>query len=125
MTAKGENTMCEQCNSHDHETRDCGKSAVDSLVMPSQSGASALFIGKDGRVIASVSDFNTSGYGGFSLRQAQEMRVKRSLAHEVMDKLSSPLICEAIDTYDAEKIVNSMCSRCGCRVEIGSVGHEV
>lgn len=97
---------------------------VDSLVMPSPSGVVALFIGKDGRVIASVSDFNTSGYGGFSLQQAQEMRVKRSLAHEVMEKLSSPLICEAIDTYDAEKLVNSMCSRCGCRVEIVAVGHE-
>lgn len=117
--------MCERCNSHDHETSDCGKSAVDPQVMPSPSGVVAVFIGKDGRVIASVSDFNTSGYGGFSLRQAQEMRVKRSLAHEVLKALSSPLICEAIDAYDAEKIVNSMCSRCGCRVEVVAVGHEV
>lgn len=98
--------------------------AVNSLVMPSPSGVVALFIGKDGRVLANTSDFNTSRYGGFSLRQAQEMRVKRSLAHEVLDKLSSPLICEAIDTYDAEKIMNSMCSRCGCHVEIVAVGQE-
>jgi hypothetical protein len=97
---------------------------VDSLVMPSPPGVVALFIGKDGRVIASVSDFDTSGYGGFTLQQAQEMRVKRSLAHEVLDKLSSPLICEAVDTYDAQKIMDSMCSRCGCRVEIVAVGHK-
>jgi len=97
---------------------------VDSLVMPSLSGVVALFIGKDGRVIANVSDFNTSGYGGFSLQQAQEMRVKRSLAHEVFKSLSSPLIFDAIDTYDAQKIMDSMCSRCGCRVEIIAVGHE-
>lgn len=25
--------MCERCNSHDHQTSDCGKSAVDLLVM--------------------------------------------------------------------------------------------
>lgn len=100
------------------------KAPVDSLVMPSPSGVVALFIGKDGRVIASVSDFNTSGYGGFSLRQAQEMRVKNSLAHEVLEKLSSPMICAAVDTYDAKKIMDSMCSRCGCRVEIVAVGHE-
>lgn len=115
--------MCELCNSHDHLTEECGKSAVDSLVMPSPSGVVALFISKDGRVLANASDFNSSGYGGFSLRQAQEIRVKHSLAHEVMEKLSSPLICEAIDTYDAQKIMDSMCSRCGCRVEMVAVGH--
>jgi hypothetical protein len=103
---------------------DKDKTPVDSLVMPSPAGVVALFIGKDGRVLANASDFNASGYGGLSLRQAQEMRVKRSLAYEVLEKLSSPLICAAVDTYDAEKIMNSMCSRCGCRVEIVAVGTD-
>lgn len=97
---------------------------VASLVMPSPSGVVALFINKAGQVLANVSDFNTSGYGGFSLRQSQEMRVKRSLAYEVLNKLSSPLICEAVDHYDAEKIMNNMCSRCGCRLEIIAIGTE-
>lgn len=100
------------------------ESAVDPLVMPPPVGVVALFIGKDGRVIANTSDFNASGYGGFTLRQSQEIRVKSALAREVLDKLSSSLICEAIDTHDALKIMASMCSRCGCRVEIVAVGHE-
>lgn len=87
---------------------------VDPLVMtPAAKGIVALFIGKDGRVITSVNDFSPGGYGG-----------KRSLAYEVMRDLASPLICEAIDAYDAEKILNALCSRCGCRVEIIVVGHE-
>ena len=115
MTAENE------ANSEQHpQVRvDCGVMPQD----PEPCGVVALFIGKDGRVIANVSDFNTSGYGGFSLQQAQEIRVKSSLAHEVLEKLSSPLICAAVDTYDAKKIMDNMCSRCGCRVEIVSVGH--
>lgn len=89
-------------------------------------GVVALLIGNDGRVIASATDFDTSVYGGFSLRQAQEMRAKSSLVKEAMTVLASPLICSAIDTdtYGAEKIVQSMCSLGGCRIEIVAVGHE-
>lgn len=98
---------------------------VDPLVMtPAAKGIVALFIGKDGRVITSVNDFSPGGYGGFSLPESQKIRAKRSLAYEVMRDLASPLICEAIDAYDAEKILNALCSRCGCRVEIIVVGHE-
>lgn len=97
---------------------------TDELALQPPRGVIALLVGKDGRVIANASDFNTGGYGGFTLQEAQKLRVKRNLAHEVMRALSSPLICEAIETYDAEKIMNAMCSRCGCRVETVSVGHE-
>lgn len=100
------------------------QSAVDALVRPTPIGVVAVFTGKDGRVLASASDFEMSGYSGFSIHQAQEMRAKRSLANEVMRSLAHPLICSAIETYDAEKIVASMCSRCGCRVEIVAVGYE-
>lgn len=97
---------------------------LERLVMPTPPGVVALFIGKDGRVLANASDFNSGGYGGFSLQQAQEMRAKRALSREVLSALSSPLVCEAIEAYDAEKIMNAMCSRCGCRVEIIAVGFE-
>ena len=97
---------------------------TDKLALQPSRGVVALFLGKDGRVIASVTDFSTGGYGGFSLHEAQKLRAKRSLAHEVIRVLSSPLICEAIETYDAEKIMGTMCSRCDCRVETVSVGHE-
>lgn len=87
-------------------------------------GVVAIFIGKDGRVIANANDFNAAGYGGFALQQAQEIRARRSLAHEVLEKLSSSLICEAMDSHDAEKLMNSMCSRCGCRIEFINIGHS-
>lgn len=102
------------------------KSKLNDALCPTVAqvnGVVALFIDKEGRVLANVSDFNSSGYGGFTLQQAQEIRAKSSLAHEMLEKLSSPLICAAVDTYDAKKIMDNMCSRCGCRVEIVSVGH--
>lgn len=97
---------------------------ADELALQPPRGVVALFLDKEGRVLASVTDFSTGGYGGFSLQEAQKLRAKRSLAHEAMRALSSPLICEAIETYDAEKIMGAMCSRCGCRVETVAVGHE-
>lgn len=102
------------------------KSKLNDALCPTVAqvnGVVALFIDKEGRVLANASDFNTSGYGGFSLQQSQEIRVKSSLAHEVLEKLASPLICAAVDTYDAKKIMDSMCSSCGCRVELVAVGY--
>lgn len=87
-------------------------------------GVVALLVGKDGRVIANVTDFNAGGYGGFSLKESQTIRAKRNLAISMMRELSSPLICSAIETHDAEKIMTAVCSRSGCRLEIVVVGHE-
>jgi hypothetical protein len=108
------------------QTKESGslQSAVDALVRPTPNGVVALFVGKDGRVLANAGDFDLQGYGGLSLQEAQIMRAKRTLANEVMRSLSHPLICSAIDAYDAQKIMDSMCSRCGCRVEIVSMGHD-
>jgi len=87
-------------------------------------GVVAILIGKDGRCIASASDFNQSGYGGFSLYDSQKMRAKRALAYEAMRALSSPAIYDVVDTYDYEKIMDAMCSRGGCRVETVAVWHK-
>lgn len=97
---------------------------TDVPAMQPASGVVALLVGKDGRVIANATDFNAGGYGGFSLQESQTIRAKSNLANSMIRELSSPLICSAIETHDAEKIMNAMCSRCGCRVEIVVVGHK-
>ena len=70
-------------------------------------GIVAILTSPDGRELASASDFNTGRPAGFSQKQAQEIRARRSLAFEAMKKLSSPLLSNAIDAYDAEKHVGA------------------
>lgn len=63
---------------------------------------------KDGRVIASASDFATDGYGGCSLQEAQTIRARRSLCHAVVDAYCSRVVLDALSTHDCEQIVGKL-----------------
>ena len=86
-------------------------------------GIVAVLISKDGRPIADAADFNRSTPGGFSMQDAQTWRARDALAIKTMKILSSPTLSDAIDTYDAKKIVDKMCQN-GCRVAIIPVGYD-
>lgn len=86
-------------------------------------GVVGVFTDKEGRVIASVSDFDMSGYGGFSLLEAQKLRVRKDLSREVIRKYCSWAITEAIEPYDCEQIVRRLVEK-GARVTVIPVGHE-
>ena len=85
-------------------------------------GVVAVFTDKLGRVVASVSDFESSGYGGFTLRQAQEMRAERQLAYAVVRAYCSEMILEGFETYDCEQILRRLVHK-GARVTLIPVGH--
>lgn len=70
-------------------------------------GMSAIFVA-DGRVIAHVTDFNRSTYGGFSLQESQEHRVRDKLAAAVVKELSSPLLYSNLDSYDCQRILEKI-----------------
>lgn len=71
-------------------------------------GVTLVLIDTKGRVRAHASDFERSGYGGFSLLEAQKLRCRRALAREFVTGGCHPDIAGALDNYDAEKVVQAL-----------------
>lgn len=86
-------------------------------------GCVGLFIGPDGRVVAEVTDFERSGYGGFKLHEAQRIRCMRALNREIMSRFASRVLLNAISDYHAENIVDRMIEDQGYRKHFILIGH--
>jgi hypothetical protein len=86
-------------------------------------GVVAIFIDKEGDVVASVSDFKQDGYGGFSLFEAQKIRVERKIATAVMGAYCSAVILDALDDEDCRRIVRRLVQK-GARISIVPIGHD-
>ena len=86
-------------------------------------GVVAILVGSDGREIVSVTDFHCGSPGGFTQKEAQEVRSSGALAMKAMRELASPVLSDAITQYDAEKILRKMCNN-GCRVIFVPVGYD-
>ena len=91
--------------------------------MGTPQGIVAILVGKDGREIATATDFNHGAPGGFSQKEAQQIRAKKHLAFTTIRNLSSPILADAIDDYSAEQIIGKMCEK-GCRLVIVPVGYD-
>jgi hypothetical protein len=89
----------------------------------SAKGIVAILTDPKGRVVASVSDFTHDGYGGFSLQEAQEHRVKRHLAFAVIRAYCSDFIIPAIEPYDCEQIVARLTRQHGFTRTLIPIGH--
>lgn len=63
---------------------------------------------ESGREIASVHDFDRSGYGGFTLQRSQEIRCKDRLARAVIDRYANPIIADAMDAYQQKSLLDSL-----------------
>lgn len=79
-------------------------------------GVVLVFIDEDGNAIAHAADFNSTGYGGFTLQEAQRIRTKRKLAINVCNAYSSPQFTRGIQDYDAEQIMQRLIDKHGCHV---------
>ena len=86
-------------------------------------GIVAMLVDRDGREIATASDFKREAPGGYTLRQGQQYRAKMALCGAVMRALASPRLSDAIDNYTAERIVEGM-QKQGCRIIIIPIGHK-
>lgn len=84
-------------------------------------GVVAVFTDKHGDVIASVSDFDAQGYGGFTRQQSQEVRAKDRLAVAVVHSYCGAPVCEVLRDYDCQQIMRNM-ERNGAKVSIIPVG---
>lgn len=85
-------------------------------------GMVGIFTDKTGRFVVTVSDFARDTPGGFSLRESQAYRVRLDLAREVIRAYCSPMILEAIQTHDCERIVNRLVKQ-GAKIMLIPIGH--
>lgn len=88
-------------------------------------GVVAIFVGPDGRCIASVSDFRHDGYGGYTMQEAQTHRARDAIARAVADALASSEFTKHIDNYHKREVLSQMERQDGYRLHIVPVGHEV
>lgn len=84
-------------------------------------GVVAVFIDKHGQVTAHAADFERAGYGGYSLRQSQEMRARKLLHSAVVRAYCASVVYEATSEYDRSGIVSNMVAN-GAKVHIINIG---
>jgi hypothetical protein len=87
-------------------------------------GVVAVFVGPTGQCIASVSDFERSGYGGYSLQQSQTVRVKDAIGRKVAEAFASSEFTKHLDRYNVQRVLEAMQQNDGYKLHIISVGHE-
>lgn len=96
---------------------------IKNMTDKAPQGIVAILVSKDGTQITNASDFNLSTPGGFERQEAQRIRAKASLAMKAVRELSSPILSDSVERYEAEQILDRMCKN-GCRVIFVPIGYE-
>lgn len=84
-------------------------------------GVVALFIGPDGHVWATGTDFSASRASGFTLAQAQTHRAKDQMRRHFAINTCNRNVADALHLYDIEQIMRRME---GYRVHVVEIGHK-
>lgn len=92
--------------------------------MSAPKGVVSVLMDKDGRVIASSSDFERHGYGGFSLEESQRRRSRGILAQDMVRELCGPIIRQVVTSYDATEMMDALCRHHGFTVAVVTIGHD-
>lgn len=87
-------------------------------------GVLAILTDEHGRVAAAVADFDRSGYGGFTLARAQEIRVRTAAAMAMVKAYASPALTRAISAHDCDRIMERLCREHGYRLTVKAIGHS-
>lgn len=85
-------------------------------------GVVMLCTDNTGHEIATVTDFERSGYGGFTLKEAQRIRCKRSIARAVIDRYASPVIGENMAEYHRDDLLKRLIDK-GWKLHTVYVGY--
>ena len=85
-------------------------------------GVLAVMTRSDGHVIATASDFNRSGYGGFKLWEAQRMRAKEAVMRNTVRAYCSEPLVEALNSYLMDQIAEAM-QRKNHKITFHAVGY--
>ena len=87
-------------------------------------GVVAVLTDDKGRVAVNAADFGLDGYGGYTLRDAQTLRVKGRIAVAFIRAYGSDAICKVTETYDAEQMVRRLCDQHGWKLTIIPIGYD-
>lgn len=87
-------------------------------------GVVAVLTGPDGEVYSSLSDFHTSRSAGYTVREAQEHRLKQAIARDVVDRCCAACIAKTFDRVDYARVLDKMLSDGGFTLTMIPVGHE-
>ena len=86
-------------------------------------GVIGIFTAPNGKVVCSANDFDTSGYGGFELHEAQKIRVKEKINMSVVKTYCGYPVYESISDHTARQIVGDMMNK-GYSLVYSLVGHK-
>ena len=86
-------------------------------------GVVMLLINSEGSVVANVADFDTLGYGGFTLIDSQKRRVRSKLAYTFLKDYAGEDIASAIEDHDARKIIDNLCLGRGYKQRFIPIGY--
>lgn len=86
-------------------------------------GVVLVFLDEHGHAIAHAADFERSAPGGCTLSEGQRYRARRLLAFAVCNAYASPMLTRALESYDAERIVERLVRVNGCTIQEVLVGH--
>lgn len=89
--------------------------------MPDPKGVIAIWTDAAGEVIATVADFDRSGYGGFKLWEAQRMRSESQVKAAAIRAYCSPAVTDALSNYLYDQISREMLQR-GHKLNCVAVG---
>ena len=87
-------------------------------------GVVVTLAGPDGYVVAKAVDFDSGSYSGFSLLEAQRIRARGAMAHDLIQNGCSPWIVKAVSTYEAERIRDTLISTHGFKETVIEIGHD-
>jgi hypothetical protein len=88
-------------------------------------GIGAILTRGDGEVLCHSFDFELASYGGFKLWEAQRIRARNGCCRKFIQQWTYGDVASVLETYDAEKIVDSLCRDKGYRMTFVSIGHEI
>lgn len=87
-------------------------------------GVVGILTGPDGYVWSSVTDFDRSGYGGYTQQEAQELRVKQALSYDFVRKTCSDVVLSVIQPYRCDEIVWALINQKGFKRTLVPVGYD-
>jgi hypothetical protein len=86
-------------------------------------GVVVIFVCKLGNVIETSSCFDSQSFGGFSLKESQKIRVKKSIIERVVNGYCSSNLTDNISTSTYERIFSDLIQN-GAKLHYHYIGHE-
>lgn len=96
----------------------------NEMAKTDKQGTVAIVMEKDGGVMFSLSDFDVSGYGGFSAHQAQKKRLKDAVSREFVRLYFPHFMGNNLSDYTKQKILIDLINSGAAKIEYVCIGAE-